>query len=390
MTRSLKRCLALDDFEHFARRRLPHPLFEYIRGGSETGATLRNNAGAFQAWGFLPRVMHNVAHRSTATSLLGDGFTAPFGIAPMGISALMAYRGDIALAQAAKDAGIPMIMSGSSLIPLEDVAAANPHIWFQAYLPGEPERILALVDRVAAAGIGTLVVTVDTAALANREHNIRAGFTTPLRPGPRLALQGALHPVWSVGTLLRTLLRHGLPHFENSFVERGAPILSRNVMRDFRMKGHLDWSHIALIRDRWRGKLIIKGVTRPEDAEDAVKVGAEGIIVSNHGGRQLDGTIAPLQVLPDVRSAVGKRAAVMLDGSVRRGSDVLKAIALGADFVFVGRPFLYAATIGGKAGVTRAAEILHSEVDRNIALLGVNNVEEIGPHVLARVGAGAV
>lgn len=376
-TRRIDRCLSLDDFEPLARRHLPHPLFEYIRGGSETNASLRSNLQSFQDWGFVPRVMNNVSGRSATATLMGRSYAAPIGIAPMGLSALMAYRGDIAMARAARSANLPMIMSGSSLIRLEDVAVENPDMWFQAYLPGEPERILALVDRVAAAGIGTLVITVDTATLANRENNVRAGFSTPLRPGPRLAMQGLTHPAWTIGTFLWTILRHGMPHFENSFAERGAPIMSRSVMRDFRKKDHLDWSHFALIRERWKGNLVIKGLVSPADAERAVLEGAQGIVVSNHGGRQLDGTIPPLRMLPAIRDAVDGRAALLLDGGVRRGSDVLKALALGADAVLVGRPMLYAVAVGGEAGIARALGIVMEEIHRNMALLGIRSLDEL-------------
>ncbi|MBB4000731.1 L-lactate dehydrogenase (cytochrome) [Aureimonas pseudogalii] len=302
----------------------------------------------------------------------------------MGISALMAYRGDIVLARAAEAAGIPMIMSGSSLIPLEEIAAAAPSSWFQAYLPGEPDRIDALVDRVIAAGFGTLVLTVDTATLANRENNVRAGFSTPLRPSLALAWQGLSHPRWTCATFMRTLLRHGVPHFENSYATRGAPIVARSVMRDFGKRDHLNWTHLERIRARWPGKLVVKGIIRAEDALATLERGVDGIIVSNHGGRQLDGTVAPLDVVGAVVEAVGGRAAVMLDGGVRRGTDVLKAIALGADFVFVGRPFLYAASAFGFSGIERAIAILMEEIHRDMALLGVEHLMDLDRSFLAK------
>ena len=220
----LQHYLCLDDFERAARRRLPRPLFGYISGASETNASLRYNAEGFDAYAFRPRVLRDVSGRSTRTTLFGETYDAPFGIAPMGISALMAYRGDIALATAARTCCIPMIMSGSSLIPMEEVAAAAPGSWFQVYLPGEPGRIDALLDRVQRTGFRTLVITVDTAALANRENNIRAGFSTPLRPSLGSAWQSILHP---------------------------------------------------------------------GDASRAQECGADGLIVSNHGGCQVDGTMCP-------------------------------------------------------------------------------------------------
>lgn len=375
--RRLSKILCLDDFESAARRHLPKPLFGYIAGASETNASLRNNREAFGAYAFQPRVLQDVSSRSTETTLLGQIFAAPFGIAPMGISALMAYRGDIVLTQAAAESRIPMIMSGSSLICMEEVASVAPGAWFQAYLPGESERIDALVDRVAAAGFKTLVLTVDTAALANRENNVRAGFSTPLRPSLPLFWQGISHPRWTTGTFLRTILNHGIPHFENSFATRGAPIIASNVMRDFGRKDHLNWSHLERIRKRWGGNLIVKGIMHPDDAFHAIKVGANGIILSNHGGRQLDGTASPLQVLPAVVDRVNGAAPVMIDGGFRRGTDVMKALALGARFVFIGRPFIYAAAVAGMPGVMKAAEIIRSELHRNMALLGVTSIDAI-------------
>jgi len=373
----LQRYLCLDDFERAARRRLPRPLFGYISGASETKASIRYNAEDFDAYAFRPRVLRDVSGRNTRTTLFGETYDVPFGIAPMGISALMAYRGDIALATAARTCRIPMIMSGSSLIPMEEVAAAAPGSWFQAYLPGEPDRIDALLDRVQRAGFRTLVITVDTAALANRENNIRAGFSTPLRPSLGLVWQGVSHPRWTLGTFLRTLVLHGVPHFENSYVTRGAPIISSTVMRDFRRKDHLNWTHLERIRARWPGTLVVKGILHPDDASHAQECGADGLIVSNHGGRQLDGTMSPLSALPEIAERVGDKMVVMVDGGFRRGTDVIKALALGARFVFVGRPFLYAATVAQSAGISRAVELLMSEIHRDIALLGVSSVANV-------------
>ncbi|OHV80427.1 alpha-hydroxy acid oxidase [Rhizobium sp. LCM 4573] len=375
--RRLGDVLSLEDFENKARRHLPRPLFGYISGAAETNASLRMNASSFQNYAFKPRVLRDVSGRSMATDLFGKEYAAPFGIAPMGISALMAYRGDLVLAKGAAQSGISMIMSGSSLIGMEEVAQVAPDTWFQAYLPGETDRIDALVDRVAASGFKVLTLTVDTAALANRENNIKAGFSTPLRPGLKLAWQGISHPRWTIGTFLRTILRHGIPHFENSYATRGAPIISSSVMRDFGKKDHLHWMHLQRIRERWKGRLVVKGMLHEDDARHAVQIGVDGIIVSNHGGRQLDGALSPLDALPAIVDAVGGKTVVMLDGGVRRGSDVLKALALGARFVFVGRPFLYAASVGGLEGVLLAADILKTEIHRNMALLGLTSVNEM-------------
>ena len=384
MSRRLRSILSLEDFEHAARRHLPRPVFAYVCGAVEDSASLRDNRAAFDELGFVPRVLVDASKRSTATRLFGREYAAPFGVAPMGVCALSAYRGDLVLARAAAKANVPMIMSGSSLIRLEEVAAANPEAWFQAYLPGEPTRIAALVDRVASAGFKTLMVTVDTAVLSNRENNIRAGFSLPLRPSARLAWDGITHPGWLFGTALRTLAQHGMPHFENSYAERGAPILARNIERDFSKRDHLSWEHLDLIRRQWQGKLVVKGIMSVDDAVIARERGVDGIIVSNHGGRQLDGTVSPLRVLPGIAAKAGAMT-VMMDSGVRRGTDVLKALALGAAFVWVGRPFNYAASIAGEAGVRHALEILRGEVYRNMALVGVNSLAELGPERVVRI-----
>lgn len=373
--------LCLDDFEEAARRHLPAPVFGYIAGAAETNRSRRANREAFGLYDFKPRVLVDVSVRDTGVTLLGQRWAAPFGIAPMGLAALSAYRGDLVLAQAAAQHKLPMVMSGSSLIRLEDVAQANHDAWFQAYLPGDDAGITALLARVAAAGYRTLVVTVDTPAAANRENNVRAGFTIPVRPSLRLAWQGMTHPRWLFGTFLRTLVRHGMPHFENSYATRGAPILSPHVERNMSDRGHLNWRHFAMIRRQWQGLLVIKGVLDARDARQAVDAGADGVIVSNHGGRQLDGAVAPLRILPEIVAACPD-VPVMLDSGVRRGSDVLKALALGAKFVFVGRPFAYAAAAGGQAGVSHAMDLLKQEVSRNMALLGVTTLGQLNAGLL--------
>jgi L-lactate dehydrogenase (cytochrome) len=221
--------------------------------------------------------------------------------------------------------------------------------------------------------------------LSNRENNIRAGFSTPLRPSARLAWDGLLRPDWLFNTAVRTLLRHGVPHFENSFAERGAPIIARNVDRDFSAKDHLDWDHLDLIRRRWKGTLVVKGVMNPADARLAREHGVDGIVVSNHGGRQLESTVSPLRVLPAIVAEAGGMT-VMMDSGIRRGTDVLKAMALGAKFVFVGRPFNYAASIAAEKGVGHAVGILGGELSRGMAQLGINSPAEMDATKVMRLG----
>ncbi|AUA57948.1 (S)-mandelate dehydrogenase [Achromobacter spanius] len=385
--RALARMLSLDDFEAAARKRLPRPIFGYVAGAAEDNHSLHDNRRAFAQYGFAPRVLVDVSRRTQSTEIFGQSYASPFGIAPMGISALSAYRGDVVLARAAREEGIPAILSGTSLIPLEDVIREAPGTWFQAYLPGDPAKIDALVDRARRAGYETLVLTVDIPVSANRENNVRTGFSTPLKPSLRLAWDGLTRPRWLAGTFLRTLLAHGMPHFENSFATRGAPIVSASVLRDFTARDHLNWEHVARIRRQWPGTLIIKGILHPQDAALARQHGIDGVIVSNHGGRQLDGAISPLRALPRVVDAAGSMT-VMMDSGVRRGGDVLKALALGARFVFVGRPFNYAAAVGGQAGVAHAIHLLRAEVDRNMAMLGINSLREMNADLLWRDGPG--
>ncbi len=373
--------LALDDFERHAQRHLPPMVFQYVAGAVETAATLRANRAAYAHWSFLPRRLIDTAARSATTRLFGKTYSVPFGIAPIGGAAFIAYRGDLRLAEAARRMKLPMVLSASSLITLEEVHAQNPDAWFQAYLPGEQMRIDRLLDRVAAAGFATLVVTADTPVLGNREHNTRSGYSMPMRVTPKVAWQSLTHPRWLLGTVARTFYRHGAPHFENMEAERGPPMLSRNALRNTTARDKLCWANIEAIRRRWRGTLLLKGLTTPADVARARDCGVEGVILSTHGGRQLDYEVAPLAMLPEIAAQKGAMT-LIIDSGIRRGTDVLKALALGADFVFIGRPFMFAAAIGGTAGVVHAARILKDEIERDMALLGVNQLSELTPALL--------
>jgi L-lactate dehydrogenase (cytochrome) len=374
LPRLLRMILALDDFEAPARRYLPRPMYGYVSGGAETNASLRANRAAFDDYAFVPRTLVDVSARSTKTTLFGREYAAPFGIAPMGGSSMAAYQGDIVLARAAAVANIPMIMSGASLTRLEDVRAAGRTSWFQAYLPGDDAAIKTMVDRVARAGFDTLVLTVDVPVGANRENNVRSGFNRPLRPTLRLAWDSALRPRWLCGMFLRTLLLHGMPHFENTGTR--APLITSTAERYTGPRDKLSWPHVELMRKIWKGRLVLKGILDPQDARTARESGVDGVIVSNHGGRQLDGALAPLRALPAVAQEAGGMT-VMMDSGIRRGTDLLKALALGAQFVFVGRPFLYAAAIAGDEGVRHAIKLLREEVDRDMALLGITALAQM-------------
>jgi L-lactate dehydrogenase (cytochrome) len=372
----LRNILNLNDFEKAAKRHLPRSLFGYVSGASEDGVSVSLARDSFQSYGFVPRTLVDVSIRSTETTLFGKPYAAPFGLAPMGISALSAYQGDLVLTRAARAANVPMILSSSSLTKLEDIFKANQDAWFQAYLPGEETRLAALLDRVKLAGYQTLVVTVDTPVSPNRENNVRSGFSMPLRPTLRLGWDGLTHPQWLFGTFLRTLVERGVPHFENNYAERGAPVMSPTVLRESLDRGYLTWRHIEIVRRLWPGKLVIKGVLSAEDARISVESGADGIIVSNHGGRQLDGAVAPLSVLQEIVTATPS-VPIMLDSGLRRGTDVIKALALGAKFVFIGRPFNYAASIGGFNAVSYAIRLLQEEIWRDMGMIGVTSINSI-------------
>ncbi len=382
--RTLRRYLSLDDFEATARRRLPQFLYGYIAGAAETDAALADNRRAFEEYGFVPRVLNDVSGRDQTTKLFGKTYAAPFGIPPMGSAALCAYRGDIVLARAAAAMNVPMCLSASSLITLEDVRRENSAAWYQAYLAGDDARIEPLVDRVAAAGYDTFVVTADVPVPPNRENNIRNGFQVPLAITPRVAWDTMTHPHWLFGTWARTLLNHGMPHFENMDATRGPPALAKNLMRNIGKRDQLAWKHIELIRRRWKGKLVVKGLIAPADARIARESGVDGVIISNHGGRQLDGTVSSLRTLPEI-AALANGMTVMVDGGIRRGTDVLKALALGAQFVFIGRPLLFAAVVGGEAGVQRALTLLRDEVDRDMALLGIRSIGEVSSELVRKL-----
>jgi L-lactate dehydrogenase (cytochrome) len=370
----LKHILSLDDFEPAARRVLPRPIFGYGAGGVETGASLRANRAVWDEFAFVPRMLVDTSARSQETTLFGRSYDAPFGIAPMGGTSMAAYEGDLVLARSAALANIPMVMSGAALTPLEQVRNEGASAWFQAYVPGDDDTIGRLVERVERAGYDTLVVTTDVQVASNREHYIRTGFHTPLRPTLRLAWDSAVRPRWLFGMLLRTLAVHGMPHFEN--MGPRVPLISRIGKRDPGRRDKLSWRHIEGIRRRWKGRFVLKGILDKADARRARELGIDGVIVSNHGGRQLDGAVTPLRVLPDIAAEAGAMT-VMMDSGVRRGTDVLKALALGAKFVFVGRPFFFAAAVGGQPGVAHAIRLLRDEIDRDMALLGITSLAEM-------------
>ena len=369
-----ERFLCLHDFEAAARARLPSGLYGFAAGGSADGWSAANNRAAFDRWAFVPRTLATAPRRQQHLTLFGQQFASPCGIAPLGVSAMFRFDADVAMARAAAAAGVPFILSGASLTPLERVFDVNPQTWFQAYVDGDRERTGRLLARLRRTTCQVLVLTVDTPVAPSRELSMRHGFSIPVRPSLRLMANAVLHPRWLLGTAARTLLAGGIPRMEN---QDAGPLNRVTEAPAGPAHPALTWDDFRDIRSHWDRALVVKGVVSPQDAVRYRSLGADGLIVSNHGGRQLDGTIAPLDALPAVREAVPDRP-LMLDGGIRRGTDVAKALALGAVCAFAGRPMLFAVAAAGAAGVGHALALMRAELDRAQALVGIETVGEFG------------
>ena len=373
----------IEDLRILAQRRLPRVAYDFLARGTEDEVTLGANRADFERIRFVPRTMVDVSKRSTKATLWGKTFNAPFGIAPTGASGLYCFDADVALGRAAAAAGVPYVLSTASFVPMERVAReAGGTKWFQLYMSKDHDLAERLVNRARDAGFEALVITTDVVVGGNREYNQRNHFEVPFRLSAGNLVDGLFHPRWLAGVFLRTLLSSGVPRFQNLDVNTGGRITSPTLTEFRTRRTELNWSDFAWLRELWPGKLLIKGIMTVEDARLAAEHGADGIFVSNHGGRQLDGAPSPIEVLPPIAAAVGDRLAILLDSGVRRGSDIVKALALGADMVFVGRATLFGAAAGGEAGIRRALELLRSEVERVMALLGCSRVEELSPAFL--------
>ena len=365
-----------------AKRRLPRAVFDFIDGGAEDERTLGENRAAFSRVRLQRRVLVNVAKVDTATTILGQPASLPIAIAPTGAVGFGWRGGDLAVARAAADFGIPFSLSTSATASIERIAeATSGRHWFQAYFFKEREYTFGLIERARKAGYDTLMVTADLPVGGKRERDFRNDFSIPFRFTPRNVLDFATRPLWALDMLLR-----GVPQLENlaGMAPRGTDTrnLVSSVGRD--QDASLDWEVVKRVRGVWPGKLLIKGVMHPADAEQAISVGCDGVIVSNHGGRQLDGEVGSFDALPGVVRAVGGRAAVLMDGGIRRGSDIVKALAAGAQAAMIGRATYYGVCAGGEAGARRALEILQDELVRTMQLCGVTRVADIGPDLLAR------
>jgi isopentenyl diphosphate isomerase/L-lactate dehydrogenase-like FMN-dependent dehydrogenase len=367
----------IDDLRRLARRRLPRAAFDFVDGGAESETGLARNRAAFDRLCLLPRYMIDVAQRTQTVELFGRTYASPFGIAPTGLANLAWPGADRTLAESAAAADIPFLLSTAATTTIEEIAAAAPrHTWFQLYFSRERRITEDLIRRAAAAGMQVLVVTADIPAPGWRERDHRNHFTVPLRPTLANVLDLMRRPAWLFATA-----RHGPPRFVNlaPYAPPGIGAQSLVTFMSGQISSSLTWPDIDWIRGLWPGKLVIKGILSPKDAALAAALGVDGIIVSNHGGRQLDAAPAPIEMLPAIRAATGDRLVVMLDSGIRRGADIVKALALGARFVFVGRATLYGAAAGGRAGVDRALAILRQELDRALGQIGCRSLAELTP-----------
>lgn len=371
------------DLRDMALKRVPKGLFEFVDRGTEDEVSLRNNRAVFERIRFKPRTLVDVSKRTQEITLFGHKQNMPICIAPTGTAGLMWHEGEIALARAAKEAGIPFCLATGSMTAMERVAAeAGGRLWFQLYMWPDKSMSHKLVERARDAGYEALVVTVDGAVSPNREYNLRNGFTIPFTFTRKNITDVLAHPRWLLGVLARYVMTTGMPRYENYPSEIKYKVTAQPMGRSQMKNDSLNWEDLKVLRKMWPGTLIVKGLAHPQDAIMAAECGAEGVVVSNHGGRNLDGSMAPLEALPEIVDAVGKRIQVIVDSGFRRGADVVKALALGADAVFIGRGTLYGVAAGGHAGATRAIQIYREEISRVMALLGVNTIDELGPELL--------
>ena len=358
----------IEDLRALASARLPRAVFDFIDGAADDEVTLHWNAADFDSLAFCPRVLVDVSKRDASSTILGNSSSLPLIVAPTGLASLAWPLADVVLAQAAHGAGVPFTISTSSSVRMEDIRRAAPdaRLWFQVYLYKDRDLVLSLIARARAIDCESLVITVDVPLLGRRLRDRRNRFTVPLRPTGRLIWDLVRCPRWT-----GQILSNGVPRMQN-FVDgqRAASVASLAALMTSNMDASVTWDSIGWVRDHWPGRLVLKGVLHAEDAEHAVACGVDAIAVSNHGGRQLDSATSAIRALPEIISAVGGRTEVFVDGGIRRGSDMAKARALGADAVMVGRAGLYGVAAGGRAGADRAFAILAEEFDRCLALVG--------------------
>jgi len=371
---SAARANSIRDLKEAARRRLPRIIFDYIEGGAEDETCIDRNRLGWERLEIVPRFLRDVSGVEQSVQLFGRTYSSPFGIAPMGMTAITHRDADLLLAEAAHAANIPFLLSGASNSSIEKVAKVAPSAWYQLYIPRDPSIRSDLIRRVADAGLGTLVVSIDVPIYSKRERDIRNGWIRPYKPTLPAKLEALRHPGW-----VFDYLRRGIPFLENwqTYAPAGAnPIEVANVYakQSFAVQ---TWEIIQEIREQWQGPLILKGILHPDDAARAVEANADGLIVSNHGGRQFDRAPTPVAMLPSVCAAVKGRVPVMVDSGIMRGSDVVVAMCMGASFAFIGRAALYAVAAYGRTGVDRAIAILQQEIHLALATMGCPRIQDV-------------
>lgn len=373
---------SIEDLRLMAKKRLPRAIFEYVDGAAEDGIAKQHNREVYRSLKIKNRVLKDVSRRSTATEIFGRKITMPYAISPTASAGLMSEGGEVALARAAARMGVPCTAATSALTPMEEIyAKGGGNLWFQLYMWVDVQERMKFVERVKAVGYDTLLVTVDGSVGANREHDRRNGYSMPLKYTPKLIAQVLARPGWCARVLAPQYLKRGSFRKANYPAEWGNKLTDQ--LSDFALTrpDTQCWDDIRRIRDMWPGYMLVKGLQSLEDAVLAADYGLDGVVISNHGGRYLDSAPAPLQLVPEFRRAVGDRLKLIIDSGARRGSDLVKAIAMGADLVMSGRPTLYGTAAAGEAGAYRALEIFQTEMDRIMAMLGLNAVNEITPHI---------
>ncbi|TDT94667.1 L-lactate dehydrogenase (cytochrome) [Azorhizobium sp. AG788] len=370
--------LNVEDARRLARRRLPRGLFEYLDRGTEDEVSIAGNRAGLDAIRLAPFALEDVSQRAQDTELFGTPQPCPLVIAPTAVAGLMSYDGEVAMARAAKAHGIPFCVSTQSMTSIETIARdSGARLWFQLYVWKNRARTFALLDRAAGAGADTLVLTVDTAVSPKREYNQRNGFGIPLKPSVRAGIDVLCHPRWFADVFLRTLRTTGIPTYAH-YPDEFRTALGRTVVGDeISLATDVSWKDVAALRAHWKGRLILKGILRASDATRAIAHGVDGIVVSNHGARNLDCAPHPAHILPAIVAAAGGRLTVLADSGVRRGSDIAKYLALGADGVLVGRAPLYGLAAAGTPGASRVIELLRAELDTTMALLGVTRLDQL-------------
>lgn len=382
-SRAIARALNIADLRAIACRRLPGFVFEYVEGGAEDENTLRGNREAFERLRFIPQNLINTSGRHQRCQLLDQHAGAPLVIAPTGLNGLLMPDADVILARVAAKFGVPFTLSTVSTTRLEEVASrAGGRLWMQLYVMKDRAIARDLMQRAAAAGYEALVFTTDANVFGNREWDQR-GYRRPGKPTPRALMDCLRHPRW----LTQVLLGSGMPRFRNleAFLPPNLTPMGASTVIPRLFDATICWDDIAWIREHWPGKLLLKGILGVADAERAAALNVDGIVLSNHGGRQLDYCVAPIEVLEEIVAAVGTRLAILIDSGFRRGTDVIKALSLGAHGVMLGRATLYGLIAGGQAGVERALTIMTTEIDRVLGQLGCNSLAELNPSLVRRV-----